>query len=905
MNGRKPLSSPTHSGDRMMDDYEQPKMGFHAIPNPNDPMPEIGNWHEEAESVDGNQQHHGNEAWQGDVTPRQQTPVAREAPQYEYDDDHSVQHTPPDKGGNHGLGLATGVAAAAAAGAAAAAMASSANHSRQPSQEQEDWHRTSDDRKRDTLLTNPYEGTSPIVNLPGLNDNLLGGGQNFGPADYNNNNYTNSPLGHKVDEGYISQGPNKTPDIQVNKGKGVVFDPRTSLGAEEDPFYAPQHSRHLSGMSQGMASPFYDGATGAGIDRIESKDIIALMQHLTVRDAQRSARDTEILVTLVRSAAEMRNSFEDIKRLLADTEDVIITEVKDNTERTVQRGIIGPRPFPGSGARSLQGGSQAGTVNLDDLPAKRRNIFRRALKGLSAKGANDLGRIEDMLNQLLTEVDVLKTQTAPGTNSASHQDGQSLDNLQMQPELPYEQDHGYEPEGIAGTSTTSHASQSGHLSIPQSRGASAKLGYERKFSDHRISTVPEANEDDYDDGADQYHQSNPDMLMTPACEPQRGGSVPLGTPPHLGVQTQASLSNENTPRTEKGKKHKSSSSSSWFPKISRWSETTTSSVAQAFRRSGQGRKNEDDGRHGTVSRSGSDLALDESNYPHTNPYGDDKLHSGFSEPNLAQSGPSHMDMPSAHQVPPRQQQQIQHQPPPPAALNFVSMTPEDPKYKAHRNSLNLQHPQPRPGQTELFKAALESQAHEYDSPRSPRSAEWAGSATSLQRLPRNANRDSYGSAGDQAGQQRYWTSSPGAANIMASSGPPRPPKEPLDHTSSPAGMVRGTPPKSNRINKLQKQSPLPYHSVESGYGTMTHGAPSASYVSHAHTHSGDGNSPRPENRNLSNLLGVPTRRPSGPRAMTPKSTGSMRSEEADAERRRKRGLWPPMTTRDATGKLAR
>jgi len=889
MTGRKPLSSPTHSADRMMDDFEQPKMGFHAIPNPNDPMPEIGNWQDEGESVDDNHQHLGNEEWQGDVTPRQQTPVPREVPQYGYDD-HSPHHSGQGRGGGHGLGLATGATVAAAA-AAAAAMAGSANHSRQPSQEQvEEWHRTSDDRKRDTLLTNPYEGTSPIVNLPGLNDNLLGGGQNFGPADFNNGYATNSPLGHKVDEGYISQGPNKTPDIQPGKGKGVVFDPRTSLGGEEDPFYAPQHARHLSGMSQGMASPFYDGATGTGIDRIESKDIIALMQHLTVRDAQRSARDTEILVTLVRSAAEMRNSFEDIKRLLADTEDVIITEVKDNTEKTVQRAIGGPRPFPGSGARSLQGGSQAGTMNLDDLPAKRRNLFRRALKGLSAKGTNDLGRIEDMLMQLLTEVDVLKAQTAPGTTSASHQDGQSMDNLQLQPELPYEQDHGYEPEGNAGTSTTSHASQSGHLSIPQSRGASAKLGYDRKFSDHRISTVPEANEDDYNDGAEHelsYH-SNPDMLMTPAREPQRGGSVPLGTPPHA-VATQASMSNENTPRTEKGKKHKSSSSSGWLPKISRWSETTTSSVAQAFRRSGQARKNEEDGqRHGTASRSGSDLALDDGAYQPTDPYGEDKLHSGFSEPNLAQGGPSHMGIPPSYHNP-SVRQHIQHAPPP-AALNFVSMTPEDPKYKAHRNSLNLQHPQPRPGQTELFKAALESQAHEFDSPTSPRSAEWAGSATDLQRLPRNANRDSYGSAADQSGQQRYWTSSPAAGNIMAPSGPPRPPKEPLDHTSSPAGMVRGTPPKSNRISKLQKQSPLPYHSVESGYGTMTHGAPSASYVSHAHTQSGDGNSPRLENRNLSGALGVPTRRPSGPRAMTPKSMGSMGSEDGDADRRRKRGL---------------
>src|SRR5262245_352826 len=129
-----------------------------------------------------------------------------------------------------------------------------------------------------------------------------------------------------------------------------------------------------------------------------------------VRDAQRSARDTEILVTLVRSAAEMRNSFEDIKRLLADSEDVRITEVKDNTEKTVQRAIGGPRPYPGSAPRSIQGaGSQVGTDEL--LQAKKGNILKRALKGLTQKGSNDLGRVEDMLNQLLSEVDALKSQS--------------------------------------------------------------------------------------------------------------------------------------------------------------------------------------------------------------------------------------------------------------------------------------------------------------------------------------------------------------------------------------------------------------------------------------------------------------------------------------------------------------
>lgn len=883
MNGGGPLSPATR---HVADQYDQPKMDFRAIPNYDDHIPEIGQW-DDGESVDSPGHQEAAQAWSGNATPRQQTPVARDMQHQLHPEDEDTRDM-HEKGSGHGLGLPE-VAAAAAIGTIAG-MASTGNHSRQPSQEQdEDWHRTSDDRKRDTLVTNPYEGASPIVNIPGLTD-IMSGQQGYDNAGYGDPYAVRSPAGHNPDEGYISQGPNKTPDVQAGTGKGIDFQQQPPPA--DDPFFVPKHSKHMSGMSHGMDTPFYDAATGGGIDSIESKDIIALMQHLMVRDAQRSARDTEILVTLVRSAAEMRNSFEDIKRMLADTEDVIITEVKENTDKTVQRAINGPRPFPGSGARSLQ----SGTMTVDDLPAKKRNIFRRALKGLSGKGVNDLGRIEDMLNQLLTEVDVLKAQTGPGNPSGSNHGEQSYENLQ--PEGAYEQDHGYEPEGNAGTSTASHASHSGHLSIPQSRGASAKLGYDRKFSDHRISTVPEDNEDDYNyqPTVDHVlHSTNPDMLMTPAVDVQRGGSVPLATPPRTVVAAQASMSNENTPRTDKSKKHKSTSSTGWsgIPKISRWSETTTSSVAQAFRRS---KKNDEEGNFQIPpSRSGSDFAQYDDEYGRTDPYGDDKLHSGFSEQDLARED----DARSGHRTPGAEDLQA---PPTIPAVAQYRMTPEDPKYKAHRDSLNLQHPQPRPGQTDLFKATLESQAHEFDSPTSPRSAEWAGSATSLHRLPRNANRDSYGSAGEQAGQQQqYWTSSPAAGNLAAAVGPPRPPKEPLDNRSgSPAGLARGTPPKGNRISKLAKTSPLPYHSVESGYGTMTHGAPTASYVSHGHSHSQDSQpSPRLENRNLSGALRVPSRRPSGPRAMTPKSPArsSARSGESvagdeegdDVERRRKRG----------------
>ena len=564
-----------------------------------------------------------------------------------------------------------------------------------------------------------------------------------------------------------------------------------------------------------------------------------------VRDAQRSARDTEILVTLVRTAADMRNSFDAVTKLLGDVENTIVTEVQDNTEKTVRMHVGGPRPYPGSnGAKSIQTGSQAGT---DEVAAKKASLFKRALKGLSAKGSNDLGRIEDMLMRLLSEVDVLKAQTA-GPRIAAPQPS-SLDALQ--PAVQYEQDRGYEPDGIAGTSTASHGSQSGHLSLPQ-RGPSAKLGYDRKFvTENRISTVHE-HEDEYSipetptprqEGGN--FTANPDVLMSPA-DKRHNGSAP-STPQGAAVRAGTSASQENTPK-DKGKKNKSKDSQGWFPKISRWSETTASSVGNKFRLSGTSKKNESGDLvvQQAPALSGSELgAYDAEGFLRTDPEGDDKirLQTGYSEPDLAGS--------------------MRQTPPNPSTY----MTPEDPKYKAHRNSVNLQHPQPRPGNTDKHKLALETSAQEFDPhPTSPRSGNWAGSAPSLNRLGEEPAHYAHSSheATDHH-EEEYW----GPAS-QSTSGPPRPPKEPLDHDSAAS-------PAKSRISKLQqqqqqRQSPLPFHSVESGYGTAT---TAAEYVS-----------PKLENKKLSSALGVPARRPTGPRAMTPKN---VTGEESPDERRRKRG----------------
>jgi hypothetical protein len=261
LEGHRPANTPSHSVDRL-DDYGTPKLGASGIPDLNDPIPEIGFGYDNDDlttnpSVVNLRQVASHEAakdqWQGSQADSIQeshhrSPAARHAP------DLSLAET-----------------AGAAAIATAAALASA--HSRQASQDKEDdWHRTSDDRKRDTLITNPFEGTSPVVNIPALKENLIKSGVPGVVAFHDDFDTVPSPLGYKGDEGYVSQGPIKSGDE-----KGIGF----SGQAEEDPFYTPKHARHLSGMSQGMASPLYDSATGMGIDRIENKDIVALMQHVS------------------------------------------------------------------------------------------------------------------------------------------------------------------------------------------------------------------------------------------------------------------------------------------------------------------------------------------------------------------------------------------------------------------------------------------------------------------------------------------------------------------------------------------------------------------------------------------------------------------------------------------------
>ena len=495
---------------------------------------------------------------------------------------------------------------------------------------------------------------------------------------------------------------------------------------------------------------------------------------LTVRDAQRNARDTEILVTLVRSAAEMRNSFEEMKKFIAEQDDILVDTSTKQHDRTIQKIVGGPRPQP-LGTPRFQRHSSA-EDDTEDSPAKRRNVFRRALKGLSSRNQNDIGKIEEMLVHLLGEVEGLKAVQGfrPAGGDARAESLNSYNNMRAAgPD-------GYEPEGQAGTGSTGH---SGYFSNPPSREASAMRNRDsRRGSQNRVSTVLEADEelDSHEQEALDRHN---DQVLTPTRETARAGSVPLGTPPQVQIPT-GTQSNEHTPRTgtDKSRKHKSSSSS-FFPKISRWSRTTASSMGDNFRNSTDRRQQRP---FSEASRSGEDLQQYETN-DHYDHHGDDRLRSNDS----LEKGHATRDVAQ------------ENRPPSPLIPSQVS---EDPKYQAHRNSLNLQHPQPRAGPTQRFQHHLESQAQNFGSrsPISPTSDTFGSDPTLARFVPGVTNRYS-GLAGTLAPISDAGYSETSEAEQVAA--PPRPPKLKDDGPLIPPGPSR--PPKmAGKDNRPTFASPL-------------------------------------------------------------------------------------------------
>lgn len=514
-----------------------------------------------------------------------------------------------------------------------------------------------------------------------------------------------SPPGAK-DEGYATGDNPRSPGIYAQHNKGTRTSTPDDLMMSDDPF-TTKRNQYASGLSQGM-SPLYDSATGRGIDRIQSKDIVALMDHLTVRDAQRNARDTEILVTLVRSAAEMRNSFEEMKKFIAEQDGLIVNATEKQHEKT-QRIIGGPRPQPVSSRTPKSMPSQ------EDLPAKRRNIFKRALQGLGSKNATELHNIEQMLMQLLDDVEGLRVlQTGgPSLTMAAADEPRSL-SVGSTENARAPTDQGYEPEGQAGTSST--GDRSGFLSNQSSR-QEYRISSGRRDSANRVSTVMEGDEEDYDDYDDGQADEVSQQQTTPRASEQyrhsRGQSVPVATPPRMHEPVGGNWSQDNTPQygnePPSGRKHKSIASN-FLPKglISRWSKTTTSTEP---RFSSQVKPRP----YSHVSRSGSDLA--EYTY---DPQPEDRLRSNTSLAN-------------------EEYRDQENRPPSPLVPSQVS---EKPKYQGYRNSQNLEHPQPRQGPTGRYQSRLENEARTYDdafSPTSQTSSQWANQLDN-----RNSNTTSQG-----------------------------------------------------------------------------------------------------------------------------------------------------------------
>lgn len=127
------------------------------------------------------------------------------------------------------------------------------------------------------------------------------GGDDYVP-DQRTANLFGTPPGAK-DEGYVSAANPMSPSIgtpkQGSRGLGgadaagmASFDSPT----EADDPYDPGHQRHFSGYSHGVDSPLYDGATGRGIERIQSKDIVALMDHVSQIDLSPPFPLTDIFI---------------------------------------------------------------------------------------------------------------------------------------------------------------------------------------------------------------------------------------------------------------------------------------------------------------------------------------------------------------------------------------------------------------------------------------------------------------------------------------------------------------------------------------------------------------------------------------------------------------------------------
>jgi hypothetical protein len=337
----------------------------------------------------------------------------------------------------------------------------------------------------------------------------------------------------------------------------------------------------------------------------------------------------------------MRNSFEDMKRAMAEQTKTIVHDVDNNTERSVQKILQGPRPQPPSTPRRREKDG-----SMEEEFKKKNNVFKRALKGLSGRNSGDLERIEDMLSKILYDVEGLKDgqqfyqqSYVPSNNTVDTVKGVQEEQQQLQRE--------------AGPSA-----QLAGPSAGPSRQPSGKIQFQDSPHQHQNIISP--------------IQENA-VLDTPPRE-MRGESLPLDTPQTAKFPPN-SMSLGNTPTKSEKHTKRESGSSSLFPKISRWSETTASSgLMKSFLGKGKDKHEEDD-----ASRSNSSFNFWETeNAKNTAP---DTFASPFG------TNSERTERPASPLLPPPTQEQIN---------------------KANRISLDLQHPRPR----QPYNHQLETQAQQ-------------------------------------------------------------------------------------------------------------------------------------------------------------------------------------------------
>ncbi|GAM90990.1 hypothetical protein ANO11243_090370 [Dothideomycetidae sp. 11243] len=536
---------------------------------------------------------------------------------------------------------------------------------------------------------------------------------------------TNAQVAH--DEGYVSGAYARSVDTPKAHMPDMPYYFEDENGEyddmmeEEDPFLSTKRAKVFSGLSQGMQSPLYDSATGRGIDRIQSKDVVALMDHLTVRDGQRNARDTEILVTLVQSAAEMRQNFEELKKFIAEQDREIMRTTERSGDATAQKVLNGTSAQAYS--RSTHRSSQP-DHETESFSGKRQNVFKRALKGLSGRSNNDIGRMEDMLMQLLEDVETLKqAQQVQARSSSWDGIGRSIDSGREDDLSSYEalrahtDSAGYEPEGLPGTGSTP---TSGNFKTSPPSKQTFHSGYDgRRDSLNRVSTVMEGDEDD--DGVDRDEQMTPRPMdnlryASPAVDERRRGMMFDDMPPVLDQPRADSQDVSN----DKQRKHTSTGSSilSGNPKVSRWSKTTTSSVPDGY----------DSRRHSQEQRP---LSYASNNSANAREYQDEERSvNSRGSARAYQHDLKDTEAASDHRSLRSYRTGLTRTPSPliPSEASISDQRGheehldlpmdeddfDDPKYSAVRNSLLLEHPQPRPGPTYRHQSNLESQARDFD-----------------------------------------------------------------------------------------------------------------------------------------------------------------------------------------------